>query len=153
MGGELAGPALQVGSEWFPLLRPVILVGRPSADGSVVPDVDLSALDPGRATSRRHAEVTWDGAVASIRDLGSRNGTSVNGQRLAAEAVELRDGDRLSFGGIEARFAQALPQVAEPDSPEDVDQTVLGPRPRPPAAAPPQRPQSIWRRLLRRPRR
>src|SRR5215467_10164450 len=103
MGGELVGPALRVSSTWFPLARPLMLVGRPSADGGVVPDIDLSDLDPGRAASRRHAELTCEGGVVRVRDLGSRNGTSVNGERLGGEAVELRDGDRLSFGGIEAR--------------------------------------------------
>lgn len=150
MGGGLVGPALRVGSRWFPLGRHVLLVGRPSADGGVIPDIDLTDQDPGRATSRRHAELTCEGGVVRVRDLGSRNGTSVNGERLGGEAVELRDGDRVSFGGIEARFALAGPWPAAPATPDDADQTAHGPRPRPPAEGPPPPRQRAWRRLLRR---
>jgi DNA-binding winged helix-turn-helix (wHTH) protein len=55
------------------------------------------------SVSRGHARITVTGAVATIIDHGSKNGTHVNGTRLEGP-VELRDGDELSFGRIEARF-------------------------------------------------
>ena len=52
--------------------------------------------------SRAHAEVVVDGDVATVRDLGSSNGTYVNGRRI--QQHELRHGDVLTVGGCEIRF-------------------------------------------------
>jgi hypothetical protein len=46
--------------------------------------------------SRRHARVIVDGDRPSIEDLGSKNGTFVNGKRVKTHA--LNDGDELLFG-------------------------------------------------------
>ena len=49
--------------------------------------------------SRRHAAITWDGARCAVTDLGSSNGTFVNGRRLMPNVPEpLRPGDHVSFG-------------------------------------------------------
>jgi DNA-binding NtrC family response regulator len=48
--------------------------------------------------SRRHAEVSAEGGALRIADLGSRNGTLVNGN--AVERLELDDGDVVMIGGI-----------------------------------------------------
>lgn len=47
--------------------------------------------------SARHAEVRFTGGVATIRDVGSTNGTFVNGDLVAGEQT-LADGDIISFG-------------------------------------------------------
>jgi len=47
--------------------------------------------------SRRHARITIQGARAVIEDLGSRNGTTVSGQRVDGPA-ELRSGDLIVVG-------------------------------------------------------
>jgi hypothetical protein len=62
-------------------------------------DCDCVLAEP--SVSRRHAELRRDGARWILRDLGSRNGTRVNGVRLLDEA-EVCPGDRVSFG--DARF-------------------------------------------------
>lgn len=43
-------------------------------------DADITIADAG--SSRKHAEILWDGERAMFRDLGSTNGTKVNGQKL-----------------------------------------------------------------------
>lgn len=43
-------------------------------------DADVVLVHPD--VSRRHAELSWDGRVARLRDLGSSNGTWIGGQRL-----------------------------------------------------------------------
>jgi two-component system, cell cycle response regulator len=54
--------------------------------------------------SRAHARIHAEGGRAWIEDLGSRNGTFVNGQKIAA-ATELRDGDKIGVGrGTVLRF-------------------------------------------------
>jgi pSer/pThr/pTyr-binding forkhead associated (FHA) protein len=49
--------------------------------------------------SRRHAHIFVKGATPFVEDLGSRNGTYVNGRRLAEHAVALEDGAVVGFGG------------------------------------------------------
>jgi len=58
--------------------------------------------------SRRHARVSWDGRRAWVEDLGSRNGTFVNGEQLAGPRA-LRDGDELHIAGFTLRFALLRP--------------------------------------------
>ncbi|MBL1218341.1 MAG: FHA domain-containing protein [Planctomycetes bacterium] len=48
--------------------------------------------------SRRHAELTPDKGQWYLRDLGSANGTYVNGSRLSSEPVRLRLGDQIRAG-------------------------------------------------------
>jgi hypothetical protein len=58
------------------------------------------------SVSRRHAELRREGARWVLRDLGSRNGTRVNGVRLLDEA-EVGPGDRVSFGDARFRLGEA----------------------------------------------
>lgn len=62
-------------------------------------DPDCDVVVAGRLVSRRHAVIHCVGRVYTLEDLGSRNGTTVNGQPLAAPRV-LRDGDRVELGGV-----------------------------------------------------
>jgi pSer/pThr/pTyr-binding forkhead associated (FHA) protein len=55
--------------------------------------------------SRRHYRVFPEGGAWWVEDLGSRNGTLVNGQR-AMEKRRLADGDRIAAGGTEVEFVQ-----------------------------------------------
>jgi hypothetical protein len=58
---------------------------------------------PAASASRRHACVAWrDGAVV-LRDLGSTNGTFLNGARVSSE-TPLRSGDKIRIGGLEILF-------------------------------------------------
>ena len=62
-----------------------------------LPGVEILLDDP--QVSRRHAEITWDGARCTVMDVGSHNGTFVNGARLIPNVpAPLRPGDRVSFG-------------------------------------------------------
>jgi pSer/pThr/pTyr-binding forkhead associated (FHA) protein len=77
-------------------LRPgTTIVGR---EGDIV-------LADGRA-SRRHAQILSESGVIAVEDLGSTNGTKVNGQALApGERRTLNGGDKVSFGGIELQLS------------------------------------------------
>lgn len=48
-------------------------------------DADITIADAG--SSRKHVEILWDGERAMMRDLGSTNGTKVNGQKLREAAL------------------------------------------------------------------
>lgn len=58
-------------------------------------DADFRLDDPN--ISRRHAIVYWEAGQAFVKDLGSTNGTLLNGRPIASAAVE--DGDVLTLGG------------------------------------------------------
>lgn len=65
--------------------------------------------------SRKHAVVRLEGAAAHIEDLGSGNGTFVNGQKIEGP-TELKTGDRIKFGPILFRFEGDGPADPEGDS-------------------------------------
>ena len=62
-------------SLWFEVAieRPQIVIGRSSR-------ADISVPDP--SLSRSHAELSFEGNSWSVKDLGSRNGTRVNGDLI-----------------------------------------------------------------------
>jgi pSer/pThr/pTyr-binding forkhead associated (FHA) protein len=55
--------------------------------------------------SRRHAEVRYEGGSFVVRDVGSTNGTFVNGQRLNGPHA-LRPGDRIDLGSNTVTFCE-----------------------------------------------
>jgi hypothetical protein len=66
-------------------------------------DCDIHVADPN--VSRRHAEVRADGKGAyTLFDLGSTNGTELNGQRISH--VQLAEGDTIAIGQIELTFVR-----------------------------------------------
>jgi DNA-binding winged helix-turn-helix (wHTH) protein len=58
---------------------------------------DAAVRIDSKTVSRRHARVTVTGVRATVEDLGSRNGTSLEGRRIDT-ACELQDGDRIAVG-------------------------------------------------------
>ncbi len=68
---------------------------------------DLAIQDP--TISRRHAELVAEPGGVRVRDLGSSNGVSVNGARVAAGFVG--PGDTVAFGKIQCRL-EAVPPPA-----------------------------------------
>ena len=78
----------------------------PSSDGvrlSVGRSPSSDCVVPEDCVSRRHAELRRDGQRWFLRDLGSSNGTRVNGMRVIEE-TEVLPGDRLSLGGAVYRL-------------------------------------------------
>ncbi|MEI7032695.1 DUF1707 and FHA domain-containing protein [Streptomyces pratensis] len=71
-----------------------LLIGRDPANGLRLNHETVSRL---------HAELTAQGARWVLRDLGSTNGTCVNGQRLVG-SLPVRDGDQVSFGRMSFRL-------------------------------------------------
>jgi hypothetical protein len=71
-----------------------VTVGR-SVDNEVVIDEE--------SVSKRHARLDWLGDWAELQDLGSSNGTFVNGRRIDTQ-VRLEDDDGLAFGGVQVLF-------------------------------------------------
>ncbi|MGD0675132.1 MAG: FHA domain-containing protein [Polyangiaceae bacterium] len=78
-------------------LRSVCVVGR-----LPLPQCAL-ALDH-KYVSNVHAEIRWTGQAWELRDLRSRNGTIVDGQRLPGVAHRLAKGARIAFGSLEEEW-------------------------------------------------
>ena len=101
----------------FPLPSSVTVIGRRD-------DCDLRI--PLMNVSRRHCQLNYSDGVLRIRDLGSRNGTYLNGERV--DEAEVRPGDSNKVGPLTfvfqidgqpgditqpSRAAQDLPQDSE----------------------------------------
>jgi pSer/pThr/pTyr-binding forkhead associated (FHA) protein len=95
---------------------------------------DLVLEDEG--VSRTHARVSAADAAPTVEDLGSSNGTYVNGERIDA-VIELADGDAIQVGGtvLEVTGADSATQVMGAGAPPTAEHP--GPA-RAPAAPPPQ---------------
>jgi hypothetical protein len=81
-----------------PITSSSVVIGRSR-------ECDLRVAD-GNA-SRRHAEVVQEGTSYLVVDLGSTNGTELNGRRITRE--ELADGDRITIGATDLVFGRSLP--------------------------------------------
>ncbi len=68
---------------------------------------------PSREASRNHAEVRFEDGRYVLRDLGSTNGTLVNGERVEGSRV-LRPGDRIEIGGFIITFCEVEPGLDAP---------------------------------------
>ena len=95
--GALKGSTIRVGEEPF-------VIGRGESD--------LGKLGDDPEISRRHAQVSRRDGRLVVEDLGSTNGTLVNGRRIS-EPTPIAPGDTLEVGGTTLRVL-----APEPDEPE-----------------------------------
>src|SRR5512146_3452468 len=87
-----------------------LVIGRDSSSNIAINDAEVS---------RKHARLNYQGGKYVIEDLGSTNGTFVNGQRLVSPVV-LKSGDVISLGEqIVLMYEVLMPDVGE---------TVMSPR-------------------------
>ena len=100
---------LVFGSERAPLFRLAM-------DGSYVigraAEADIVVTD--HSVSRKHAVLALAAGRARLRDLGSVNGTRVNGQRVT-EPLDLRVGDVISVGSVQIVFQRMGRERGRPD--------------------------------------
>ncbi|MBZ4416607.1 FHA domain-containing protein [Myxococcus sp. RHSTA-1-4] len=118
-GGGGAGPMLRgLVGPWAGRTYPLkgkVLVGRQP------PAVVLLEDD---SVSRRHAELVATASGVTVKDLGSANGTLLNGEPLGQEPVPLQPGDQLQFGVVELSF-----EAAEEEAPAALARRGSGPIP------------------------
>ncbi len=92
-GGAGAGSLVLPTGDRVPLSEQIITVGR-------LPESTIVLADPN--VSRQHAEIRPRGNGYVVVDLGSTNGTRINGVRINEQ--ELVDGDEVTFGNTRMRF-------------------------------------------------
>ncbi|MCO7221101.1 DUF3662 and FHA domain-containing protein [Klenkia sp. PcliD-1-E] len=102
-GQEPAGPSVVGRSGQRPGVTHVLVVDGPGTRHTLSPgsnvigrgtEADIRLPDTG--VSRKHVDVVLEGPVASVQDLGSTNGTLVNGRRVGRQP--LSDGDVIRIG-------------------------------------------------------
>ncbi len=105
--GRASAVSLGVRRAWNAERLPKLLLPHPSAAALRI------GRDPGNGlrlshetVSRAHAELRLQGGVWVLSDLGSTNGTTVNGRRVTGSAV-VRDGDQVSFGNMTFRLSSS----------------------------------------------
>ena len=88
------------------LVEDVLTVGR--VDDNMIEISDASV-------SSRHAQLSKDDGDYVLRDLGSTNGTRVNGRELPeGEDIKLGDGDEVIFGNIGVLYSSETPAASRP---------------------------------------
>ncbi len=89
----------------MPVAHSPMMLGRASAAEEYYPDFDMTFYDEGDYVSRRHARITKGRGGYFIADLGSSNGTTLNGQILEPNrAYLLHNGDRIKVGLVVIQF-------------------------------------------------
>lgn len=94
-------PKLIVNGINYDLVEQVVTIGRG-------PDNTILIDDP--SVSGKHAELRRAAQTYQLRDLGSTNGTRVNGTTTGE--ITLHPGDRVRFGAVDARFEGDTPRKA-----------------------------------------
>jgi hypothetical protein len=84
------------GERAIPIDKDVLTIGRLSECDVVIND---------NGASRRHAQIRTVGGVSTLTDLGSTNGTKVNGRDV--QSAELSDGDRITVGATRIDYRSA----------------------------------------------
>ena len=74
-------------TQW-PLFKSAMIIGRDSESDIQIDD---------RQVSRQHAEITQTAKGYTIRDLGSKNGTFLNGEAVSQEPRLIRNGDEVGI--------------------------------------------------------
>lgn len=90
---EPAAAMLTLDGKSRPITKPEVVLGRSR-------EADLRLADAN--VSRKHAEIRRVGSAYWVADLGSTNGTLVNGKRVTRQQLE--DGDRITLGATEVVF-------------------------------------------------
>src|SRR5204863_8130257 len=95
--GAMASVIAAASGNGFPVVESDALIGRFDSVTGMRPEIDLTNEDQSRNISRRHARlVIKDGKYFIAEEIGTMNGTFLNGKRLANGVLTpIKDGDEL----------------------------------------------------------
>lgn len=110
----------------FPIMKTEVIIGRDSSADILVNDAEVS---------RHHAVIKFNANGYSIEDLGSTNGTVINGQRIT--------GPHMIMGGELISLGEHISLVFEPQPVIDPDATIVSTYQVPPAMQQPNQPVSV----------
>lgn len=85
---------------------PITYLGRADKQSSYTPEIDFTQIDRNKVISRKHACISFSNNKYKLSDLGSTNGTFLNGLRLQTGVeYDLKNGDEIIFGKITSIFS------------------------------------------------
>jgi len=122
----------------FPMEGDVITIGREAGNGIVINDAEVS---------RKHTQFVFQGGKYIVTDLGSTNGTFVNGQRLTGQHI-LQPGEVISLGEQINLLFESIAQI-DPNATmlssnrAPVMPKAVPPAPKPQPVTPPPAPQPV----------
>jgi hypothetical protein len=96
---------LEIAGKRYPITKSRTIIGRGT-------EADITVDDSG--ISRKHVEILWDGTRAQANDLGSTNGSKLNGHKLVSSALEA---DSVITIGQTSITLRLLPQAAGDEKP------------------------------------
>jgi pSer/pThr/pTyr-binding forkhead associated (FHA) protein len=96
----------ETGTEFYLAEGDETTIGRRDPVTGINPDIDLTPADSQRSISRRHAKIfRRDGKFYVREEIGTMNGTFINGERVeTGTPAEFTDGDEVRFGLIKTIF-------------------------------------------------
>jgi hypothetical protein len=108
-------PVLDINGRRYPILKSRTIIGRGS-------EADITVEDSG--TSRKHVEILWDGTRGQVNDLGSTNGSKLNGAPLGK--APLAPDSVIEIGRTRIVF-RVLAQSSDVDQYSDLRNDLGGP--------------------------
>ena len=131
--GLIFDRALEGDAFGAPAIQLPVLVEASGREHVIRPGQNLVGRDgdillPDARVSRRHAQITMIEDLIQIEDLGSTNGTIVNGEPLPlGEQRTLNEGDRVSFGGLETSLTLPGERMKTAAMPSNKTAAILSP--------------------------
>ncbi|MBZ0299283.1 MAG: response regulator [Anaerolineae bacterium] len=106
----------------------MMTIGRSDPEHSIEPDINLSPFAGHvMGVSRQHAAISARDNSISIKDLGSANGTRLNGYVLAPhQSYRLRHGDELTFGQLTVQVLFAVVPLVKAHAADDTIIPAIG---------------------------
>ena len=113
-------PVVDIDGRRHPITKSRTVIGRGS-------DADITIADPG--TSRKHVEILWDGERAMVRDLGSTNGSLLDGVRvpqaaLSTDQTVVIGRTSIVFRVIPQATSRPRPTTQSPDTTQAFDKQI-----------------------------
>ena len=104
--GSICIQVIESGDVYFIEKHIPVIIGRSAKDQPVLPDIDLSNQNAySFGVSRLHVEMAWEDDGVYISDLGSANGTKLNGIPISPHnRVRINIGDTLDLGMLHIKI-------------------------------------------------
>lgn len=105
--GSMCIQVIESGDVYYLEKHVPVIIGRSASEQPILPDIDLSRQNAySYGVSRLHVEIAWEEEGVFISDLGSANGTNLNGTPVRPHnRVRINIGDTLELGKLHIKIS------------------------------------------------